>query len=203
MRAFAFVAALAIGFAPAWGHDESKQGNSFSALSAHPRLAVIAAAPDFALHDSTGAVVRLSDLRGQVVLVAFVYTSCTTACPILSHQMASLQKRLKQEKLLPGRVTLLSVTVDPPRDDAAALARYASSVGADPRGWRFLRDTPEALTPVLGAYHEWTQALPGGEIDHPARVHLIDADGRIREIYSLAFFDPRQALIDIRALTLM
>jgi len=42
--------------------------------------------------------------------------------------------------------------------------------------------------------------MPDGDLDHPARVHLIDADGQIREIYSLAFFDPRQALIDIRSL---
>jgi protein SCO1/2 len=81
------------------------------------------------------------------------------------------------------------------------LARYASDLGADPRGWRFLRDSAEVLAPVLGAYHEWTKVLPGGEIDHPARVYLIDADGRIREIYSLAFFEPRQALIDIQSLT--
>ncbi|HXM76678.1 MAG TPA: SCO family protein, partial [Thermoanaerobaculia bacterium] len=82
----------------------------------------------------------------------------------------------------------------------AVLARYASDLGADPLGWRFLRDTAEVLAPVLGAYHEWTKVLPEGEIDHPARVYLIDAGGRIREIYSLAFFDPRQALIDIRSL---
>lgn len=211
MRALVFVVALAIGSAPAWAHDDGKQdkspkapaaiaGDSF-ALSAHPSLGVIAAAPDFALHDSTGALVRLSDLRGQVVLIAFVYTSCTTTCPILGHQMAALQKRLKHGKLLPGRVMLLSVTVDPPRDDSAVLARYASDLGADPRGWRFLRDSAEVLAPVLGAYHEWTKVLPDGEIDHPARVYLIDADGRIREIYSLAFFEPRQALIDIRSLT--
>ena len=42
--------------------------------------------------------------------------------------------------------------------------------------------------------------MPDGDLDHPARVHLIDPDGQIREIYSLAFFDGRQALIDIRAL---
>jgi cytochrome oxidase Cu insertion factor (SCO1/SenC/PrrC family) len=95
---------------------------------------------------------------------------------------------------------LLSVTVDPARDNAAVLARYASALGADPAGWGFLRDTAEALAPVLGAYQEWTKAMPDGEIDHPARVYLIDAGGRIREIYSLSFFDPRQALIDIRTL---
>jgi protein SCO1/2 len=204
-----FALALAIS-AGAWAHEKRDQskppappastGSDSFALSMRPSLSVIAPAPEFALRDPAGKVVRLSDARGQVVLVAFIYTSCTTTCPILGQQMAALQKRLKGEKLLPGRVMLLSVTVDPARDNAAVLARYASALGADPAGWGFLRDTAEALAPVLGAYQEWTKAMPDGEIDHPARLYLIDAGGRIREIYSLSFFDPRQALIDIRTL---
>jgi protein SCO1/2 len=206
-RFLALALALALGPA-AWAHQKGDEGRPAAtplgadslAISVRPALNVIAPAPEFALRDSGGALVRLSELRGKVVVIAFIYTSCTTACPILGRQMARLQKGLKRDKLLPGRVMLLSVTVDPSRDGAAVLARYASDLGADPAGWKFLRDAPEALTPVLGAYHEWTKAMPSGELDHPARVHLIDADGRIREIYSLAFFDPRQVLIDIRSL---
>ena len=171
------------------------------AIAAHPHLNVIAPAPDFALRDPTGALVRLSDLRGQVVLVAFIYTSCTTVCPILSQQMATLQKRVKADPRLRGRVMLLSVTVDPSRDSAAILANYASHLGADPSSWKFLRDSPEATSPVLAAYHEWTKPMPDGDLDHPARVYLIDTEGRMREIYSLAFFDPRQAFIDIHSLS--
>ncbi|MBI4271464.1 MAG: SCO family protein, partial [Candidatus Rokubacteria bacterium] len=37
-------------------------------------------------------------------------------------------------------------------------------------------------------------------IDHPARLYLLDPAGRVREIYSLSFFDERQAFLDIRAL---
>lgn len=168
--------------------------------AAQAGLSVIAPAPEFALRDPAGAPVKLSDFRGQVVLVAFVYTTCTTTCPILGHQMATLQKRIKQDKLVRGRVMMLSVTVDPARDTAAKLAQYAADLNADSAGWRFLRDSPETLAPVLGAYNEWTKPMAGGELDHPARIYLVDAEGRIREIYSLAFFEPRQVHADIRAL---
>lgn len=114
--------------------------------------------------------------------------------------MALLQSRLRAAGLFPSRVVLLSVTVDPERDSVAALARYARAFAADRDGWRFLRESPERLRPVLGAYDEWTKPLSGGEIDHPARLYLIDARGRVREIYGLSFFDPRQAFLDIRAL---
>ncbi len=92
------------------------------------------------------------------------------------------------------------MTVDPERDSASALARHAAHFGAESDGWRFLREEPERLQPVLSAYGEWTRPLPDGEMDHPARVYLIDPAGRVREIYSLSFFDERQALVDIRAL---
>jgi protein SCO1/2 len=198
-RLVAFALTLGLCF-PASAHEKEDRAAESRAFSAHPRLNVIAPAPGFALRDPGGALVRLSDLCGKVVVVAFVYASCTTVCPILGRQMATLQKRAKNDALLRGRVMLLSVTVDPSRDSAAVLETYASRLGADPATWKFLRDSPEAMAPVLGAYHEWTRALPDGDLDHPARVHLIDAAGNIREIYSLAFFDPRQVLLDMRAL---
>src|SRR5439155_486363 len=87
-----------------------------------------------------------------------------------------------------------------PRAARAHDAPERAGAGALPGGWTFLRDRPDALRPVLAAWDEWTRPLPGGEIDHPARLYLIDGAGRIREIYSLALFDERQALLDIRAL---
>jgi len=129
-----------------------------------------------------------------------VFTTCPGVCPLISKQMSALQESLKREGLFGGKVSLVSVTVDPDTDTAPVLAKYAQSYGADPAGWRFLRESPENLTPVLKAYDEWTKLLPKGEIDHPARVYLIDRTGNIREIYSLAFFNEKQALLDMKAL---
>jgi protein SCO1/2 len=169
-------------------------------LSSNPRLSVIAPAPDFVLFDPSGKPVRLSDHRGKVVVLAFIFTSCPGVCPVISRQMAALQEELRKPGVFPGQACMLSVTVDPETDSAEVLAKYAVSFGADPSGWRFLRDEPQKLRKVLAAYDEWTRLLPKGEIDHPARVYLIDSLGRIREIYSLAFFDERQAKLDILAL---
>jgi protein SCO1/2 len=81
------------------------------------------------------------------------------------------------------------------------LAKYASTYGADPSGWKFLREEPQKIKVTLKAYDEWTKRLPKGDLDHPARVYLIDQRGDIREIYSLAFFNEKQAHLDILALT--
>src|SRR5438094_7752856 len=139
----ALVVVLAVG-APAGSHEPAGGGRRppGSPLSANPSLGVIRTAPDFTLLDVDGREARLAELRGRVVLLAFVYTGCSAACPLLTQRMAVLQQRLLAGGLLPGRVTLVSVTVDPRRDTAAVLARYAQAFGAHREGWRFLRENP-------------------------------------------------------------
>src|SRR3990170_905565 len=68
-------------------------------VSANPALTVIARAPDFALRDTKGNTVRLSDYRGRVVLLAFVFTTCPGVCPLISRQMSALQAALKDAGL--------------------------------------------------------------------------------------------------------
>jgi cytochrome oxidase Cu insertion factor (SCO1/SenC/PrrC family) len=184
----------AIFTAAAGAHDE--RATSASSVTKAPVMPVIRAAPDFSLVNVEGKPVQLSSLRGRPVLVAFIYTGCKTACPLLTARMARLQQKLAKAR---ADAVLVSVSVDPQRDDAATLVRFAEGFGARP-GWHFLRESPTRLAPVLQAYEEWTQRLPDGEIDHPARLHLVDAQGRVREIYSLAFFDEQQAFFDILTL---
>ncbi|HEU5282345.1 MAG TPA: SCO family protein [Burkholderiales bacterium] len=193
------LACLVCATAPAYAAQDQ-------AVSANPTLSVIGRAPDFALKDPGGDTVRLAAYRGRVVLLAFVFTTCPGVCPVISQQMAGLQARLKRERLFGDKAAMLSVTVDPDTDSAEVLAKYAGSFGADPAGWRFLREDGPKLDPVLKAYDEWTKLLPPGraqekaQLDHPARVYLIDPAGNIREIYSLAFFNDKQALLDMKKL---
>jgi protein SCO1 len=169
-------------------------------ISTTPSLSVIAKAPDFALLDTAGKPVKLSDYRGRTVLLAFIFTTCPGVCPLISKQMQYVQTKLKSAGLFGKEAVMLSVTVDPQTDTAPVLAAYAKQYGADPAGWRFLRESDEKTKPILKAYDEWTRRPPKGELDHPARVYLIDRQANIREIYSLTFFNEKQALIDIQAL---
>jgi protein SCO1 len=168
-------------------------------LAGRPFLPRIKPARDFALTDTGGRTVRLSDLAGRVRIVNFIFSTCPSACPLLTQRLALLQEALAAA----GRrdaVAFLTVTVDPARDDRATLAAYAERFGADLRSWSFLTGRPEEVGPVLAAWDEWTRRLPSGELDHPARLYLVDRGGAVREIYSLSFFDERQALLDIEAL---
>jgi protein SCO1/2 len=200
--ACALLAALVTGAgAPATAHDAAPVAAAAPLGPAlHPSLPIIKTAPDIDLRDAGDRPIALSQLRGDVVLVNFIYTTCTTTCPLLTQRMAILAERLKEAGLWPDGVSFVSVSVDPERDSAAALSDYARRFDVVGPAWHFLRDAPQRLRTVLDTYDEWTRPLPGGEIDHPARLYLIDRRGAIREIYALAFFDERQAFIDIKTL---
>src|SRR5262245_15693918 len=79
------------------------------------RLAVIRQAPDFALTTQDSATLRTADLRGQVLLVSFVFTTCNGSCPATTHRMSQVQQELKKRRMAKD-VRLLSITLDPTRD---------------------------------------------------------------------------------------
>ena len=163
-------------------------------------LPVIRQAPPFTLERSDGAQIRLSDLRGKVAIVAFVYTSCTDTCPLMSGKLAILQRRLQEKKLLRDRVMIVSITFDPRRDTREVLQRYANGFGADPEGWLFLRGSAAETAHLLAEYDVWVRPAPDGEFDHADRIFLIDQAGRIREIYNQRLFSVEWVLRDALSL---
>jgi protein SCO1/2 len=165
------------------------------------RLAVIRPAPDFTLTTQDGATLRRGDLRGKVVVVSFVFTTCNGTCPATTHRMGALAQALAQHGLFKGdRVRLLSITLDPARDTPEALRRYMRLYDADPAHWTFLTGPPAQVGKVLSAWGMWARPAANGQLDHPSRIFLVDRRGRIREIYSLEFFKPAWVLQDVRQL---
>jgi protein SCO1/2 len=138
------------------------------------------AIPDFALQDQTGKTVHLSDFRGEVVAVSFLYTQCpiATACPMTTAKFS----RINAELVKKGWGHLLIVTVDPERDTVPVLADYAKRAGADPKRWKFLTGTPTAVADVASNFGV-VYYPEGNQIIHGQAVAVIDKAGRLSSIY--------------------
>jgi len=162
------------------------------------RLAVIDRAADFSLTSQDEKTVRLADLRGKVLLVSFIFTTCNGACPATTHRMCQVQGALKARGLLRDqRVHLLSITLDPARDTPAVLKAYMQLYDCDPESWTFLTGSPERVNKVIKEWGMWARAAANGQLDHPSRVFLVDPRGRIREIYNLQFLKAAWVVEDV------
>jgi protein SCO1/2 len=163
-------------------------------------LAVIRKAPGFALTTQDGKALRLADLRGKVLLVSFVFTTCNGSCPATTSRMNGVAQALARKGLFKGDgVRLLSITLDPKRDDPAALRRYMRLFDLDAKRWT-LTGPSARVDKVIRAWGMWVKPAPGGQLDHPSRIFLVDKRGRIREIYNLEYFKERWVLADVQAL---
>jgi protein SCO1/2 len=159
------------------------------------RLAVIRTPADFTLTTQDGKPFRLSDLRGQIVLVSFIFTTCNGTCPATTHRMSRVAQALEGEK-----VHLVSITLDPKRDTPAVLRDYMRLYDVDAKRWTFLTGSSQEIDKVLADWGMWVRPGAGGQLDHPSRVFLLDRRGRVREIYNLEFFRPAWVREDVKLL---
>jgi protein SCO1/2 len=165
------------------------------------RLAVIREAPDFTLTTQAGDALKLSDLRGKVCLVSFIFTTCNGSCPATTHRMGQVQAALKEHgPTRDGRVRLLSITLDPARDTPEVLRKYMQLYDADPASWTFLTGDRDRVNKVVTAWGMWAKPAANGQLDHPSRVFLVDGQGRVREIYNLSFLKAAWVLDDVELL---
>jgi protein SCO1/2 len=103
---------------------------------------------DAPLVDQDGQARRLaSDVVGdRLVVLSFVFTTCTTICPIISSRLTQLQERLGDR--LGGEVRMVSISIDPRRDTPARLKAYAQRHQAGP-GWLHLTGEPDDVEQAL------------------------------------------------------
>jgi protein SCO1/2 len=111
--------------------------------------------PDVTLINQDGVKVSLRKLlfSDKPVLVDFVYTSCTTICPVLSINFANYQKTIIEER---GATQLVSISIDPEFDTPKAMKAYLKRYNAEP-GWDFLTGSRDDISRVLKAFKVYTQ----------------------------------------------
>lgn len=141
--------------------------------------------PSFELTSQEGVPFGSKDLQGQVWVGSFLFTSCTTVCPLIARSLVDLQKRY-DEAGVPVRI--VSFSVDPSTDTPEVLKEYAASVGADTKRWTFLTGEEPALKRVLSSFSmpfEPKRDMGNGMMDiaHSQKLVIVDARGGLRGHY--------------------
>jgi protein SCO1/2 len=177
---------LAFGIGQALAHSADEHtGDDMAAKKASPETARIKFA-DVTLLDQDGKLVSLEKdlVRNKIVVMSFIYTSCTTVCPVVSSIMGKVQKQLGAR--VGTEVQLVSISIDPQRDDPQRLNDYARTFQQGP-GWSWLTGPPQSVTATLtglGAY--------GGDVENHSPLILVgDGNNRFWTRY-YGFTDPTE-----------
>lgn len=134
------------------------------------------------LIDHEGQTFTFGSLAQKTVILNFIFTHCPSSCPIQTKSLVDVQAALP--KTLIPKVQFVSVTMDPARDSAHVLKRYAQAMQVNFQNWTFLTGEDSVITRMQQQY-EATVPLQGDSLMHHAvRVYLLDAKGRVMQKYT-------------------
>ena len=161
-------------------------------------------APPFDLVNMDGNPVSLADLADKVVVLDFVFASCTDLCPLQSQVMADVQGKVNASEMR-DMVEFVTVTTDPAADTPAVMRAYGEAHGLDPTNWRFLTIRPEdaedATRALSEAYANTFTPMGDGQQMHGAVFHVIDRGGRLAAKFHGLEFEPVNMVLYVNGLT--
>lgn len=166
--------ALAIVALPAAHADEDPHAKHRAMMKQKSEPALEAAEIDLrnrVVLDQDGREMEfVTDAIGDhIVVMDFVYTTCTTICPVLSALFTQVQTKLGND-VVGNDVRLISMSVDPIRDTPQRLKAYSAKHRAG-EGWLWLTGPKPAVDDVLTGLGAYTSNFE----DHPTMVLIGDA----------------------------
>ena len=131
--------------------------------------------PAFVLLNQEGNRFDSTTLRGKVVVLNFIFTTCTDVCPLFTANLAELQRTFKNEPA--GNVFFVSITTDPEVDSPKVLKSYAQRYGADFQNWAFLTGSEAQLQQVWKSFDVRVIKKGRGLVQHTSLTTVIDRQG--------------------------
>ncbi len=137
---------------------------------------------DFHLINQEGKIITQKDYENKIYVADFFFTRCTTICPIMATNMASIQKTFKND----SDIMFLSMSVTPKIDSIPVLKEYAKKKGAIPNKWNITTGDKKHIYDL--ARKSFMAVLDEGDAGEQDFIHteqfiLIDKKQQIRGFY--------------------
>jgi protein SCO1 len=149
----------------------------------------------FQLTDQSGATVTETSLQGRPTIIFFGFTHCPDVCPTSLFEISEVLRAMGKDA---DGVNAYFISVDPERDNPAAMKDYLSSFDPHLKG---LTGEPQAVAKVISAYRVYARKVPlkDGDytMDHTALIYLMDRDGNFVAPFNLKR-TPEEAAKDLK-----
>ena len=158
------------------------------------------ALPDYRFTNQLGQVVSFGQFRGQAIAFTFIFTRCPypTFCPLVSNNFRAVQDALLKMASAPTNWQLFTISFDPEWDSPARLKVYAEGMHHDPRHWSFLTGDLVDITAIADQVGEvFARDADGAGISHNLRTVVVDARGRVQNIFRENKWKPEELVAEI------
>lgn len=119
--------------------------------------------------------IQLEDLRGNVLVMVMIYTSCKAACPRLIADMRNIEKQVPEKYL--DKTKFIMVSIDPETDTPQRLSDFAKENEMEDEHWMFLRGTPEDTREFAAVLAVSYKKISPIDFSHSNIISVFDEEG--------------------------
>ena len=124
-----------------------------------------------------GNEIELKELRGKVLVMVMIYTSCKAACPRLVADMRNIEKKIPKE--LSDKVQYIMVSIDPEVDTPERLKAFAKENQMDNDKWLFLRSNDEQTREFSAVLAVNYKRISPMDFSHSNIISVFNAEGEL------------------------
>ena len=124
-----------------------------------------------------GKDIELKDLKGDVLVMVMIYTSCKAACPRLVADMRSIEEQLPQDTK--SRVKLVLVSIDPETDTPKRLKEFSLENKMEGDQWVFLRSTEKNTREFAAVLAVNYKKISPMDFSHSNIISVFNAEGEL------------------------
>lgn len=121
--------------------------------------------------------IEMKDLKGKVLVMVMIYTSCKSACPRLVADMRNIEERIPEN--LKEKVQLVLVSIDPTVDTPKRLKEFSIENKMDGKQWLFLRSTEENTREFAAVLAVNYKKISPMDFSHSNIISVFNADGEL------------------------
>ena len=119
----------------------------------------------------------MKDMKGQVLVMVMIYTSCKSACPRLVADMRNIEQRIPNN--IKDNVKFVMVSIDPTVDTPKRLKAFAIENKMDDDQWVFLRSTEENTREFAAVLAVNYKKIDPIDFSHSNIISVFNADGEL------------------------
>jgi protein SCO1/2 len=161
--------------------------------------------PDFSLLNQNGKQIHLSQFRGKVLFVTFIYTRCPLPdyCIRMSRNFAEMERQLAADPELYAKTHMLSISFDPEHDTPTVLRSYGAAYAAKSgkvsfAHWDFAAPSKKELNSVDQFFGVGVTPGDGQTLTHSLSTAVIGPDGKIVSWYPNNDWKPENLIQDAK-----